>query len=302
MLGHHILRPFQRLLVDVDTTYETLAIAFPKLYDEMVNANPEDLIDSKQMFHFVSADLFNDTLADPHLLKCLFDTANQYKDEVVKMIKICLIKFHQGFDLQKGSIFNFGSTKNDDTGTVLKISCVEDASKLSNVPVHNLSEERSVGMLNYELDIRGKDHFSTGSQNLVINKSCELICTKFDKYKNFKQEAQDIRALKLKWNEKMSALGKEGLSLKQTANLTEEAKKLKDLQYLKEQVPQGPFSSGKEVENFMEDATISEEEKKERLYREVRFAKTSATCIKKIQCNIQTQTKLQIARSRRLCT
>ena len=247
----------------------------------MVNANPEDLIDSKQLFHFVSADLFNDTLADPHLLKCLFDTANQYKDEVVKMIKICLIKFHQGFDLQKGSIFNFGSTKNDDTGTVLKISSVEDASKLSNVPVHNLSEERSVGMLNYELDIRGKDNFSTGSQNLVINKSCELICTKFDKYKNFKQEAQDIRALKLKWNEKMSALEKEGLSLKETANLTEEAKKLKDLQYLKEQVPQGPFSSGKEVENFMEDATISEEEKKERLYREVRFAKTSATCIKK---------------------
>ena len=97
----------------------------------------------------------------------------------------------------------------------------------------------------------------------------------------------------------MSALEKEGLSLKETANLTEEAKKLKDLQYLKEQVPQGPFSSGKEVENFMEDATISEEEKKERLYREVRFAKTSATCIK---CYIQTQTKLQIARSRGLCT
>ena len=47
LLGHHILCPFQRLLVDVDTTYETLAIAFPKLYDEMVNANPEDLIDSK---------------------------------------------------------------------------------------------------------------------------------------------------------------------------------------------------------------------------------------------------------------
>ena len=29
LLGHHIMRPFQRLLVDVDTTYETLLEAFP---------------------------------------------------------------------------------------------------------------------------------------------------------------------------------------------------------------------------------------------------------------------------------
>ena len=91
--------------------------------------------------------------------------------------------------------------------------------------MHNLSEERSVGMLNYELDIRGKDHFSTGSQNLVINKSCELICTKFDRYKNFKQEAQDM-TLKLKWNQKISALEKEGLSLKkQHTSLTNQRNK-----------------------------------------------------------------------------
>ena len=49
LLGYHILRRFQMLLVDVVTTYEKLAIAFPKLYDEMVNANPEDLIDSNIM-------------------------------------------------------------------------------------------------------------------------------------------------------------------------------------------------------------------------------------------------------------
>ena len=67
-------------------------------------------------------------------------------------------------------------------------------------------------MLNYECYIKGKDRFSTGSQDLVLNKSCELISTKFDKYTNLKQKAQDIRASKLKWNEKMSALEKEGLS------------------------------------------------------------------------------------------
>ena len=63
------------------------------------------------------------------------------------------------------------------------------------------------------------------------------------------------------------------------------SKEIKDLQYLKEQVPQG---SGEEVENLTEDKTILEEEKKEEcLYREVKFVKTSATCINKPSAIIQ---------------
>ena len=76
---------------------------------------------------------------------------------------------------------------------------------LQNVPVHNLSEERIVGLLNYELDFRGWQNFGKTSQNLVQNKAKDLIDSSF-KYKDiskFRKQAQDIRDLKLKWNEKM---------------------------------------------------------------------------------------------------
>ena len=60
VLGHHIMRPFQWLLVDVDTTYETLFTAFPKLYEELL-VYPAKL-QPEQAFFFVPEDMFKDTL------------------------------------------------------------------------------------------------------------------------------------------------------------------------------------------------------------------------------------------------
>ena len=71
VLGHHIMRPFQRLLVDVDTTYETLFTAFPKLYEELL-VDPANLLHPEQAFFFVPEDMFKDTLAKDHLLDFLF--------------------------------------------------------------------------------------------------------------------------------------------------------------------------------------------------------------------------------------
>ena len=50
------------------------------------------------------------------------------------------------------------------------MSDVVDMSSLSKAPIQNSSGERSVGLLNYEINIRGKVHFRTGLQNVVINK------------------------------------------------------------------------------------------------------------------------------------
>ena len=83
---------------------------------------------------------------------------------------ICLTKVQQGSDLQKSSIFGFRSTQNENIGSVLKISDVVDMSSLSKAPIQNSSGERSDALLNYEINIRGKVHFRTGSQNIVINK------------------------------------------------------------------------------------------------------------------------------------
>lgn len=279
VLGHHIMRPFQRLLVDVDTTYASLLVAFPKLYEELLETDPELMLNPDQVFKFVSADMFKETLPKEHLVTNLFNCSQEYKGEVIKILRICLGKFHRGFDKQKGAIFGFGNTANADTGHVLKITSLADKSILIDTPVHNLGEERSVGWLNYELNFRGREHFNTSSQNLVVNKSTDLITDSFANFKKFRRQAKDIKDVKNQWNKKMEDLEKEGLSSQEAASLTEEHKRLRDLKFLKTQNPSGPFTSADEVNSNMSNTTFTE--RSERLYIEVRYAKSSTSNMKK---------------------
>ena len=276
LLGHHIMRPFHRLLVDVNTSYECLLVAFPKLHEELAEMDPEMMLAPEQVFRFVSAEMFKDTLAKQHLLTNLFDCAKQYRDEVIKILKICLGKFQRGFDNQKGAIFGFGDNANEDTGNVLKIAAIGDRSILANAPVHNLGEERSVGLLNYELNLRGREHFNTSSQNVVLNKSTDLI-TDFRNFKRFRTQAKVISDLKQQWNKKMEEIEKQGVSSQEAAALTEERKKLCDLKFLKSLDPPGPFTSAGEVDRYMKSTAVTEEDRSERLYIEVRYAKSSTS-------------------------
>ena len=71
---------------------------------------------------------------------------------------LSLKKFAQGFSHQKGAIFDFGEKANDDTGSVLKLSTLneDEVEKMNKVQVHNIGKERSVGFFNYEIGFRGK--------------------------------------------------------------------------------------------------------------------------------------------------
>lgn len=66
----------------------------------------------------------------------------------------------EGFDHQKGGIFGFGKNAAKDTDkNVVKISKMsKEQLKIldDNFQVQNLGEERNVGLVNYELSIRGK--------------------------------------------------------------------------------------------------------------------------------------------------
>ena len=281
LLGIHIMRPFQRLLVDVGTTYTTLLTAFPLLHQEMSITDPSLLLTPEQVFKFLPNEMFKETLPKHHLLMNILECSREYEDQVVTIIGICLHKFQVGFQKQKGAIFGFGTSKDDATGTVLKISTLEDKSTLGKAPVTNLGEERSVGSLNFELDFRGRDQFQTCSQNLVLNTSFDLLAPDFDNYRGFKKQAKEIKNIKGEWCNKMAELEKEGLSKQEIASLTQENKKLRDLDFLKAQDPPGPFSSAEEVDTLMRMDVMAEEEKNKRLYIEVRYAKYSTTSIKR---------------------
>ena len=105
--------------------------------------------------------------------------------EINRLLKICLKEISSGFSYQKGAIFGFGPQKNNETGTILKIANLtkEELTQVDKVQVHNIGEERSVGFINYEMDIQGKKNFDSVSKKMILNKSFDLISKEGRKFK-----------------------------------------------------------------------------------------------------------------------
>ena len=97
--------------------------------------------------------------------------------------------FADGLHLQKGAIFGFGPAASEEVSqNVLKISSADESilSTLDkNVQVHNIGEERNVGMITYELSIRGKDNLYSATRKVVLNRSIDLIKTNKQDFRKF---------------------------------------------------------------------------------------------------------------------
>ena len=156
-----------------------------------------------QVFFFANSTHFKDGLPNPDLSNHVMEVAHIYSHEVTQLLTLLLKKSARGFEYQKWAIFGFGKSKDDDTGTVLKIcNLTEDELKvLEKAEIHNLGEERNVGFLNNELDIKGKQHLETASMKMVLNKSMDLITQSGEGYKKFRKAATEIKEIKLNWNE-----------------------------------------------------------------------------------------------------
>ena len=106
-------------------------------------------------------------------------TAEKYSNAVTNIVGLMLNKFADGFSHQKGAIYGFGENQSMDTKTVLKISNLdeEQLKALDSVQIHNQGEERSVGLFNYEINIRGKSELETASRCMVL-KSADILLKK----------------------------------------------------------------------------------------------------------------------------
>ena len=57
-----------------------------------------------------------------------------------------------------------------------------------NVQVHNLGEERNVGLVNYELSIRGKKNLESVSRKIVLKRAEDLVQDSPKSFKKFKKK------------------------------------------------------------------------------------------------------------------
>ena len=148
LIGVHFTRPYLSLLLDTETTFDTLREAIPIFYSDLKETECILLVQTKeQVCTFVSPKKFRTSLPKDCLLEILGFYSDQYQRgrtvdwyiHVAHGRRICYTK---------GAIFGFGPSANDSTGNVLKISEVEGNKrrKLNQTSVHNLNEERSVGV------------------------------------------------------------------------------------------------------------------------------------------------------------
>ena len=279
LIGIHVTRPFHKLIMDRNTTYTLLLKAYPRLYEELKNVDAIDILQPNiQVFKFASNTHFTSSLPEQIILESLTNSVQTYPEETISILKILKEMIADGLHVQKGAIFSFGPSKDAETSqNVLKISDVDHSvikTLDEHVPVHNIGEERNVGMVNYESSIRGKNQLKTVSSKLVINKSYDLLSHTLPS--KYKKRSQKIEELRLKWTEKMKDLQKVGFEQQDLLNIKKDASKIKDLEYLKRQNPAGPFTSREEIENFMERVEESKS-KNDRLYVEVRYARN--TCL-----------------------
>ncbi|KAK6170820.1 hypothetical protein SNE40_019122 [Patella caerulea] len=85
-----------------------------------------------------------------------------------------LPKLAERFKHQKGEIFGFGDNQNEESEYALENM---DTEKLEKAPIHNLTAERSVGFINYELQRRGAKQLACASSAQVKSMSVDLIDT-----------------------------------------------------------------------------------------------------------------------------
>ena len=282
LVGIHITIPFQTLLTANETKHSTLLATLPVLYNELNSVDPEKMcITTEQVFNFVSSDIFN--CVKKQMKSAVLDSINAtvffYKEEITNLLRLILPGMAEGFSTQSGKIFGFGPEA-EKSGMTFKVSTAteEEMQKLNSTAVHNLGDERSVGNINYELGIRGKRNLEA-SKKLLLNKSFDLLEKSGDlpKFQSFRTAAQDIKLMKIEWNEKMRKMEETGNLKKDVDNNHIESVKYRDLEYLKEK--NGLFTTAEEVRDF--DANTPESsEKNKRLYIEVRYAKNSCLSLK----------------------
>jgi hypothetical protein len=166
LVGIHVVEPFLRLVLDKNTSHQTLLTVFPRLHEELCSKTIN--IDSLDECKISS-------LADKFTVQC-------YPDEWIEVMRIELnnldvdtrtlmqkitMKFKKTcghkLEAQRGGAYEFGNPKNH----IYPVREQIPAHMLESAVVHNLASESKFGELDYRLRKNGPSTFKRVSNGLV---------------------------------------------------------------------------------------------------------------------------------------
>ena len=287
LIGIHFTKPYLILLLDKRTTYERLIQAFPLFYTDLKNASldlDKMMQTDTKIVDFVNKKEFERTLPKECLRECVNACIFEFKKEIKQFLSILLPRLADGFSDQRGALFGFGPKADESTDSLLKISKIEDEAKknkLKKAPIHNLNEERSVGFINYEISIRGKQHLESASRKMLINKSIDIaLKAEPSEISKYRKQAQAIKEVKAEWRKKVKEHQEDKYSEKERIRLKDEATKYELLSSLKKESMPGPFTSPEEIDTYITNSDEEDNQKNKRMYDEVKYARMTSTSLK----------------------
>ena len=270
----HVVEPFLSLTTSSITSWEKLQVALPTLFNDLKSVKPQLLLDlSSPALSFISPERFKSCLPPPDLLLPAQQVIEEHRQELLDLLQLLLPKLAAAWELQRGDWFGFGASPNPESS--VRVADMNQ-NKLKTAPINNLDAERSVGSIQYELNIRGKKNLKAASSAHVKNKGEELIKDKDmpAKFRQLVKKDEKIDKLLQVWETNQQELVKAGLEEKEAANFSTDKRRNSDLELLVKQG--GPFTSPNMVNEFMARTDISDVDKNKRLYIEVRHAKNSS--------------------------
>ena len=102
--------PFFILTTSTARTYSKLIPSFQQLYHDLLETEPSKLLNlNKAAFTFVSDSRFTHSRYALEICRSIEAICEEYKPQVLKILKVILPALAEAFQTQKGEIFGFGS-------------------------------------------------------------------------------------------------------------------------------------------------------------------------------------------------
>jgi hypothetical protein len=229
IIGIHRVEPFLSLTTSTNVGYSKLQVAFPCLYQDLVETKPELLLDlTKPAFSFTSQERFDSVLYPKEIISSIEAAIETYRGEIVSVLKLLLLQLASGWERQRGEMFGFGEAIETENGGTLSLM---DQEKLKTAPINNLDPERSVRSINHELKVRGAKQLKAAGRAHVKQKGLALLegQTLDKKFLKLTKKGGELPNIVERWETTQVELKKAGLQAKDITNLAADKQRNSDL-------------------------------------------------------------------------
>ena len=181
------------------------------------------------------------------------EQAKLYKEEVVTLTNLTMVELRQVLARQRR---DYGI---DEQRYKAQYPVIEQAANIDDTVMTNIGMERSCGLVDYRL--QHLKHLEAVSSSIILKKTQSLRKSKPVNFQGFKEQLENVKELKLKWNEAMKEKQTKDSNDKQEVAQPEGGQRLDTLVFLKSEG--GPLTDKREAEEYCTRDDLEEKDQED---------------------------------------